>query len=66
MRGEYYMQTWVDAGSPDGFVYTDEHANAYPESLSFLDWACALEVESEAMGRLMEGRSRRLAKPVDV
>ena len=25
MRGEYYMQTWVDAGSPDGFVYTDEH-----------------------------------------
>ena len=60
------MQTWVDAGSPDGFVYTDEHANAYHESLSFLDWACALDVESEAMGRLMEARRHRPARPVAV
>ena len=55
-RGEHYMGIWVEADSPDGFEYSDECIDSYQEALSFLDWACSVEIGSEAMARIVELR----------
>ena len=39
--------------------YTEEHATAYAQSLSFLDWARNLDVEEEALDRVIELRAAR-------
>ena len=39
--------------------YTEERATAYAQSLSFLDWARNLDVEEEALDRVIELRAAR-------
>lgn len=58
-RGEYFMQVWIDAGSPEDFTYTDAHVEEYTEPMSFLEWACGVETDSETMSRIMELRRKR-------
>ena len=58
-RGCFFMQMWLDAGSPRDFAYSTADAAGYAESMAFLEWACGVDADSDVMTRIVEMRAFR-------
>ena len=56
----YFYAVWEEKGDLlASYEFTDDDIAAYEESEEFIDWACSLDIEDVAFGRVHEYREFR-------